>query len=156
VTGRAEVARLRQRLNNAFDRFPLVGDDTQVKADFARYLCILLSGFLEQAIVALATEHSRVRSARTVLSYASSQLDRFQNPKTERILTLVGQFDLDWRHRSEAFIIDDLKDAVDSVRSLRNQIAHGENVGVTYAQVDQYRQRVEKVVDFIADLFLPV
>lgn len=155
MTGRAEVARLKQRLDGAFARFDLVGPDLEVRADFARYLCVLVSGYLEQAIRELATEHCRLRAQRTVVDYVMQQLRRFQNPKTEAILTLVSGFDASWRGTAEAFIVDDRKTAVDSIVNVRHQIAHGENVGATFSQIHGYYQSAQEVVDFLADLFVP-
>jgi hypothetical protein len=49
-------------------------------------------------------------------------------------------------------MVDDIKDAVDSVVSLRHTIAHGGTVGVTYQTIGGYYERVKKVVGQIGTL----
>ena len=115
MRGRAEVRRQRQRLDFAFGRYQAVGDDLEVKADFARYLCVLLCGYLETAIRELVSEHCRLRSERTVASHASAQLSRFQNPNTRRIAALVAAFDLNWQAQVDDYMADERKNAVDSI-----------------------------------------
>ncbi len=44
---------------------------------------------------------------------------------------------------------DELKDAIDSIVSLRNRIAHGESVGITYIRILEYYQRANRVIDFL-------
>lgn len=156
MTGRAEVARLKQRLDATFARFHLVGEDLEARADFARYLCVLVSGYIERAVEELAIEHCRTWGPRTVLSFSTSTLRRLQNVNCEKLLNLLGRFDLQWMHEAEAFVVDDRKTALDSVVALRNQIAHGENVGVTFARVDAYYQSAQEVLDFVADRFCPL
>jgi hypothetical protein len=68
---------------------------------------------------------------------------------------LLGDFDQEWRSLLEAYVAGELKDAVDGVVSLRNKIAHGESVGVTYTTISSYYFRVQKVVNFVADLCDP-
>jgi RiboL-PSP-HEPN len=68
---------------------------------------------------------------------------------------VLGSFDADWQKTIEAFLVDEFKDAVDSVVNLRNKIAHGESVGVTYQTISEYYIRVQRVVDKVADLCVP-
>jgi len=62
MTGRAEVYRLRQVLDDTFKRATAIGPDPELQSDFARYLCVLVSGFLEKAVVEVILEHSRRHS----------------------------------------------------------------------------------------------
>jgi hypothetical protein len=126
------------------------------QTDFARYLCVALCGYLETAIRELVTEHCRLRAERTVASHASAQLSRFQNPNAQRITGLVAAFDLNWQAQVDDYMADERRNAVDSIMGIRHQIAHGQNVGVTFQRVDEYRKSVYEVVDFLLDMFLPV
>jgi hypothetical protein len=51
---------------------------------------------------------------------------------------------------------DELKDAVASVINLRNTIAQGGSVGVTYHRVANYYERIKQVTDHLADLCAPI
>jgi hypothetical protein len=67
---------------------------------------------------------------------------------------MVG-FDSTWGEDLDSYLIDEKKDAIDSVVGLRHKIAHGEYVGVTISRVRDYYAIVAKVVDHVADLCVP-
>lgn len=143
---------LKRRLDSTFARMGSLPDaDFESKSDFARYLCVLVSGFVETALAELAIEYCRKRSVPQVTNYATSQLGRIQNVKAERLLQLMGSFEPSWRVEMENFIEGPRKDALDSVVDLRNKIAHGESVGVTYARITDYYQRILQIVEFVAE-----
>ncbi len=56
MTGRAEVDRQRQQLDTTFSRASGLDADAELLSDFARYLCVLVSGFVEQATIELLIE----------------------------------------------------------------------------------------------------
>lgn len=58
---------------------------------------------------------------------------KFTTTNTQRIIELLGSFDSDWRLDLESYLVDEHKDAVNSVVDLRNTISHGRNIVVTMA-----------------------
>jgi len=155
MTGRAQVDREKQRLDNTFKRASGIKEDLELSADFARYLCVLVSGFLEQAVIEILFEYTRQRSAESIQRYVGSKLRRFTTANAQNVTDLVGSLDPDWQVDLRAYLVDEHKDAVDSVVNIRHAVAHGRFVGVTMASVNRYYQRVKEVVDHIADLCLP-
>lgn len=151
MKGRAEVFRLKKRLDDTFRRVPLFAD-IEVQADFARYLCVLVSGFFENAVIALVLDFTERRSAPEVALYVERQLDHWTNPNVEKIASLVGCFKSDWRNKTTTYLSDEKKEAVNSLVALRHKIAHGEAVGTSLSQIKAYYGIVLGVVDFIADL----
>lgn len=156
MNGRAEVAKLRQRLDATFKRISDVGSNIEVQSDFAKYLCVLVSGFLEKAVAQLALEHAKRTGAPSLQRFVERNTRRFTNANAQRLKNLLGSFDPIWRRRLENLLIDEYKDAVDSIVDLRNTIAHGGSVGVTYQRVSDYYIVIKKVVDEIADLCAPI
>lgn len=156
MTGRAEVYRLRQVLDNAFDRAARVGDDSELQSDFARYLCVLVSGFLEKAIGELVLEHTRRQASPSLQRFVEFQTRRLTNVNAQRLQDLLGTFDSEWRQNLEGFLIDERKDAVDSIVSLKNSIAHGQSVGVTFVRVKEYYKQILFVVERVAELCVPM
>lgn len=144
----------RNRLDAAFARVSnLPVDQFEIRADFARYLCILVSGFLESVASDIAIDHCRGRSAPTVVRYVDSQLRRPGTLNSERLLQFVGAFSLDWRVALEEFIAGERKEALDSVVANRNNIAHGESVNLTFARISDYYRYICEVVDFLESMF---
>jgi RiboL-PSP-HEPN len=116
---------------------------------------VLVAGFLEQAMIEVALEHVRTHSQISIQRHVDSRLRRFTSANTNKIIELLGSFDADWRLDLERYIVDEYKDAVDSVVGLRHTIAHGRYVGVTMVGVRDYYDRVKNVVDHVADLCIP-
>jgi hypothetical protein len=139
----------RQRIEATFERASRVAD-AEVQADLARFLVVLTSGYLEQAVVYLYSDFARRnQGSPRVLRYVERRLDGFQNPNTQKLIALAGDFDADWRDKLETFLVDERKDHVDSVVANRNLIAHGESVGVTYRRASDFFKSVDAVVRFV-------
>src|SRR5207249_1183317 len=97
-------------------------------------------------------EHARRNGGTSLQRFVERGTRQFANANCQRILELVGRFDADWHSDLEKFLKDDVKDAVDSVVSLRNRIAHGTPVGITYQRIREYYIRVQGVVDRVAGI----
>ncbi len=156
MNGRQEVWRLKQRLDSTFKRAAQVGTDPELQSDFARYLVVLVSGYVEQAVSELILEHSRRHAAPSVQRFVEYRTRRLANINSTRLAELLGSFNPDWEADLEAFLVDERKDALNSIVGLRNSIAHGQSVGVTYTRVSEYYKEVQKVVERVADLCAPV
>jgi hypothetical protein len=152
MNGRAEVSRLRKRLDATFARMPTAVTDVEVQADYAKYLCVLVSGFFEKAIVALVLDVVERRSAPEVSTYIERQLDRWTNPNTEKIANLLGAFSPDWRSDLAVYLVDERRDSINSLVALRHKIAHGDSVGTSLSQVKAHYRTILEVVEHVADL----
>lgn len=153
--GRREVARLKQRLDESFDRVSSIDPNAlELRADFARYLCVLVAGYLEQSVRELAREWSRNQAGPSVARYADKQIRFFQNAKRERLLQFVGSFDASWRAQLESDFNPELH-AADSVVENRHSIAHGESVGMSYDWIRDYYESVERLVQQLVTYFDP-
>jgi hypothetical protein len=152
MTGRAEVERLRRHLDATFQRIKGLpaSVDLEIQSDFARYLCVLVSGYLEKSVSELVLEHARRKGSPTLQRFVEGSTRRFANANMERVLTLLGSFDPDWRRDLESVLAVEHKDAVNSVVGLRNNIAHGGMAGVTYQRIAEYYVQVQHVVERIA------
>jgi uncharacterized protein (DUF849 family) len=127
----------------------------EVQSDFAKYLCVLVSGFLEKAVSALLEELAMRRSAPEVAAFVASELRYWMNPTTGKISDLLGSFSNAWRVRAEEFLVDEKKEHINSLVALRNKIAHGESVGTSLSQVKEYYKTTVTVVEFLADVIDP-
>ena len=157
MTGRAEVARLKQRLDATFQRVSGIDpSNLELRSDFARYLCVLVSGYLEKAVAEMVLEHARRSGSLSLQRFVEQNTRRFTNANSERLGNLLGSFNPEWRKTFESFLVDELKDAVNSIVDLRNSIGHGGSVGLTYQRISDYYARVQKVIDWIVDLCEPV
>ena len=144
-----EVIRAKQRVDHLFRQTRLVSDEIEIQSHWARYLCVVVSGFLESSVRTLYASYGRRRAAPQVAKFVDSQLKFFQNPKTERILELAHSFDSAWEAELRAAAEGEPKDAIDSIVANRNNIAHGESVGITFVRIRRYYESSLTVLELI-------
>ena len=134
------------RLDSLFKKFDDMVDDHELLAHWSRYLCILVSGYLEESIRTIFREYSRSKSSPYVANYVETKLDSFQNPKMGLILKLNGSFNQKWQKDLEEAVEDEIKDSVNSIVNVRNQVAHGKNVGITPSILKNYYKNAKKLI----------
>lgn len=139
----------KQRLDSLFDRISTLPIDDEIHAHWSRYLCVLISGFIENAMRILLTEYTKNKSHPNVSNYVSKQIKGITNLNNEKILQLLGSFDSEWRNVIEQKITDAQKDAIDSIVANRHNIVHGRSVGITVPRVKNYYHRILAVIDAI-------
>ena len=154
--GRAEVSRLKNQLDDAFERHQLLpSDEFQVRSDHARYLCVLVSGFVERAMQALVVEMARTQASPNIKKYVEDRVALFRNAKAEPLAQLVGSFSSTWRSELDGIYEDGGKEALDSLVNLRHRIAHGYPATISYSQVKGYYEQIQRIVEFAADKMCP-
>ena len=137
-----EISSNKQRLDNLFKKITAFSTDTDLQSHWARYLCILVSGFLETSVRIIYREYAKSKATPQVANFV-------QNPKMEKILQLTGLFSKEWANELRLETEGELKDAVDSIANNRNQIAHGGSVGISYSQIKSYYDRAIEVIELI-------
>ncbi len=147
-----QVVQHKQRLDALFDKAAELTNDAELLSNWAKYLCVLASGFIEASVRTLIREYVGARANREVSHYVSQKLRRFQNAKMSKILDLLGDFSSEMRENLDTATKGELKDAIDSVVSNRHQIAHGGFVGMSYVNIKDYYDRSVQVIEKIEDL----
>lgn len=144
-----EVTRARQRLNHLFDLIDTLPDEPEIQSHWARYLCVLVSGFLERSIRMIYGSYARSSAAPNVANFVEEELKYFQNPTMGKMLELARAFSPDWGAELKGATEGELKDAVDSIVANKNNIAHGESVGITFTRIKDYYERAVQVLELI-------
>lgn len=147
-----EAVRYKQRLDDLFAQISAFSEDLELQSQWARYLCILVSGFLEVSICAIYNQLARRCASPSVANFVECRLGDFQNPRMGKIIELTKAFNPQWASDLEAKTEGEIKDAVNSIVANRNQIAHGKDVGITYIRIKNYYKNAIAVVDLIEDL----
>lgn len=126
------------------------GDQLELQSHWARYLCVLVAGFLENAISEVYSSYVQKCSNEQVANYVEAVLGRIQNPKSQKFLETARSFNRDWELSLNDYIEQNgRKDAIDSVMTNRHLIAHGKDSGITLARLDQYFKKGVEVIDYI-------
>ena len=154
MTDNTEIAKLKLRLDATFERVGGVSeDDTELQSDLARYLCVLVSGFLESALREIVLEHIRECDAPTLKRFVERKTRRIMNVKIPRLKEVLDDFDPGWKTKIDELLADEQKDAVNSIVDQRNRIAHGGSSDLTYRRIREYYRHAQDVIDSVATLF---
>jgi hypothetical protein len=155
MTGRAAIHAHQQRIEAVFARATALANDPELLADHAKYLCVLVSGFIEKSLSEVVLEHARRTGAPSLQRFVEATTARFTNAKSAKVLQFLATFDPDWRRLVEGVLVDEYKDAFDSVVALRHQIAHGSSVGVTFVRIKDYFAAIVDVIETIQQTCIP-
>lgn len=143
-----------QRIDNLFSKVASISNPAD-QSEWSKYLCVLVSGFIEESLRVLLEEYTRTHSAPNIQNFVGKQIGSITNCKTSRILEVLSKFSQDWANdfskqiQARSSITDEIKNSIDSVIANRHSIAHGRNVGITYSQMSTYYKNVKKAVDIL-------
>ena len=139
----------RQRLRGRIDRLMAharTTTDEELRAELARYLCILVSSLIEECCKDRASALAKGRSAAEVARFVRSQTKRFRSPSAGNIRDFFSGFDPTRANGWYDGLGDDQRDALDSIAANRNQLAHGVSVGLSLGTLTSYVKRVDKAI----------
>lgn len=148
-----ELSRQLQRLNFLFNQTAIAsGSNREIQSHWAKYLCVLSAGFIENAISEIYSDFVKDTTPEPVANYTTKVLAKIQNPKTAKFIETAQAFKGDWADELKNFVEDngeERKTAIDSIMSNRHRIAHGKSSGVKVSQVRQWLDRAIEVIEFI-------
>lgn len=153
--GRAEVRRRKQQLDAVFLQLQNVSLSSELVAHFSRYLCVLVSGYVEQSVKELVAQYCRTKSNAEIQRFAGTQMRKVRNIDLDRLKSVLESFDPQWWSDLAAKRPDELS-ALDSVAAVRNGVSHGSESGITMATITQYYAQVTVVIDDLCDLLDPL
>ena len=147
-----EVEDYKKRLDNLFKLTSSISfDEQELKAQMARHLCVLVSGFIEVSVRAIYVAYTKNKASPYVSNYVEAKLSDLRNIHMKKLLDVTRSFSPAWEETLSVATAGELADAVNSVVALRNQIAHGQNAGISYHNVKGYYVRVLKVIELLEE-----
>jgi hypothetical protein len=146
-----EISRQIQRLNSLVSRTSAAaGGDLELQAEWARYICIVAAGLIENGLKAIYSDFVDNASSVQVAGFAKATLSRIQNPRAERFLEISGSFNDDWRNELERFFEKHGgKEAINSIMSNRHLIAHGKTSNISMTPLKDYIKEAVRVLELI-------
>lgn len=139
----------KQKLDAIFKKVEELEADPELIAHWSRYLCVLVSGFIEASVRTLITNYASARSSPEIAHFVGRRLKMFTNAKMNKIYDLVSEFGESHKEKLETSIDQEISDAVDSIVSNRHQIAHGQDVGIGFATIKRYYESAVKAIEQI-------
>jgi hypothetical protein len=124
-----QLIREKEEIDTLFDEVNTFPGDLYAKSLLTYYLCIRISGFVENCVRIIFSEYSATRAQDQVKVFVSSKLERFPNPTYNNIIRITREFNRVW---AQAF---------------RNAIAHGGVSGISVGQLANYYADVVQMIE---------
>jgi hypothetical protein len=149
-----EISRQLQRLKNLFKKVDSAcGNDIEMRSHWAKYLCVIAAGLIENALHEIFTDFANSGSSEHIRGYVSASLRKIQNPKTVRFLEVTKSFKKDWHDQLTDYVaLEGRREAIDSIMQNRHDIAHGKDSDITIARVKEYLEKAEDVLEYLEGL----
>jgi hypothetical protein len=144
-----DVVREKQKIDHIFKLAGQLEPDEELLAHWAKYLCVLTSGFIENSLRIILTQFAKNKANQQVANFVESRIRMITNLNEERIGQLLGAFSSEWRDKFTGKRTDAQKAAIDSVIANRHLIAHGQSVSLTLARMKEYYTEVVKTITMI-------
>jgi len=146
-----ELSRQLQVLKNLFGKikaFP--AEDEEIISDWAKYLCVLSAGFLENSLSEVYVEFSAKAASPNVANFARASLSRIHNPNAEVFFQVASSFNKSWGDDLQIFLEENgRKEAVNAIMKNRHKIAHGKKSDISFHRLRDYLSKAVEVVKFI-------
>ena len=122
----------------------------ELQGHWGKYLCILVSGLIENGLREIYSEFVRGASSPQLANFAIKQLNTIQNPKSNRFLEIARYFNSTWAAELEPYLSENQRGAaLDGIISNRHLIAHGGNASISVARVKEHLDKCVEVIEFI-------
>ena len=79
------VVQHKQRRDSVFAKSSDLNSDAELLANWGKYTCVLVSGFVEQSVRSILTEYAKSKSAPEIEQFVGRSLRSFTNAKLSKI-----------------------------------------------------------------------
>lgn len=122
----------------------------------AKYLAVLMSGYLEQAIKELLLDYASKGARQQISMYIENTWPKSMNMNDKNIKIILNKFNAAWGEAFSAWLgeKDNRKSDINDIVSWRNRIAHGQESntnGVTLFSVKDKFLTVKLLVTFLEE-----
>ena len=133
-----------------------LGYEADVQAHWVKYTCVLISGFIEQAVKEIALEHASAAYDNHVRKYFEYTWPNSRNMKCNAIIGLLGNFDDNWRASFENRLNDGERvREINEIVKWRNDTAHGKEANTNNVTLNSMKNKFRiacDLVDFVEEL----
>ncbi|WP_433555827.1 HEPN domain-containing protein [Pseudonocardia xinjiangensis] len=144
---------LKQDLDSTYKRYlgALSADmPINFQGDVHKYMCIRLSGFLEQLVHVAITGMVRSKAHPTMGRFALSYFRHAPNLNPKSFEALIERFGEPLEESLKLFLDQDARrDLLGNLLEVRNKTAHGDNYKGSKPNVDSYKRLVDEIYNWV-------
>ena len=121
-----------EKLNVQIARLTKNGSFDEEAANLNKYLCILISGYVEKVFVEKLLRRCEKKCGTQTLRYIYLDLKWTTNLDTSKAEKILEKFSVNWKQLLQNDIrYSEISNALDSIHTNRNRIAHGADIDVS-------------------------
>lgn len=137
-----------QRLDKLSADLQTAVDDAELNLQhvFSSHLILAGAGHVENSVIQILSEYGRVNGNLIIKRFVEKTISRKNSLNCEKIKAVSDQFDTEWWRRLEGEVGFPEMEAVDSLKTLRDQVAHGKRNGTGFTVVKGYFDRAKVFV----------
>jgi RiboL-PSP-HEPN len=128
--------------------------DIKLQTVFSSHLTTLASGHVEISVRAILSEYARIRSNDQLKKFVHKTISWENSLNIEKVERILDRFDSDWVKKLAAKISLEEKEAINSLKTLRDDIAHGKHNGTGYIVVKRYFSEAVKFLNKLDKIVL--
>jgi hypothetical protein len=150
----SERQRYRTRIQSLIAKPPSAGDglgsELEFQAHWAKYTCVLISGYIEQAIKEIVLEHASATAAPRIRRYVEGTWPSSRNMKCDAISELLKSFDEAWDARFTSWLeTAERKKEINEIIKWRNDIAHGKEANTNNVTIGSVKTKFKIACDLV-------
>ncbi len=134
-------------IEDLFIEIDAFSGDPIIKAYLTYYLCIRVSGFMEDCIRSIFSEYVDANSKDAAKNFIFAKLKKIPNPTWGTITSISKEFDENWNSQLNKQVTKPYREALESIVSNRNVIAHGGTSAITLRDLETYYREAINVID---------
>jgi hypothetical protein len=115
----------------------------------ASYITVAASGLLETGIQAILYDFSSSQCSEKVGDYVHKKLKGAITLNCDKICALLGSFDAEWQRAFAKNTTHQQRAAINSLKTLRDDVTHGRNWSPRYTDVKTYYDSTVKALEVI-------
>ena len=148
------VEQYKQRVDSLLSKMDSEVESAElwVQGIFASQLVLAGSGYIEEAVSGILSEYGRSRSNPKIARFVDKSVARVGSLNCRKIEELLQKFNKEWWPSVKCKATPEEIAAVDSLKALRDQVAHGKSSGTGYTVVRGYYIGSKRFVNCLADV----
>ena len=141
-----------QRIEHLFKQTSAL-PSADIQAHWAKYLCVLCAGYLENALREIANEFIKNKADPRVVNFAARSINKIQNPKIHKFVEVLNGFSQEWGRLFKDYADKQGRgEAIDSIMNNRHNIAHGKDSTITIARLRSWLDSSLELVEYLEQI----
>jgi hypothetical protein len=152
-----EIRSRRDRISSQFALIEAEKDkvDVRLLSLFANQMALRCAGLVEKSVQLILAEYARRRANPEIARFVQRQAEWENSLNCEKIEKLLDRFNKDWWRDIEASTTEESRLAIDSLKNIRDQLAHGGENGTGLVSILSYHIASSQLVDQLSALLIP-